>query len=56
MSTQDPDVPVIARADERTHPAFSKLARACITLARLARDDRTPPEREVEAPHTGATL
>ena len=54
MPTQDHDAPLNVLADERAHPAFFKLARACITLARLARDDRRPPVREVQDPSAGA--
>jgi hypothetical protein len=46
MPTQD-DTPLVASAAERTHPAYAKLARACITLARLSRDHVKPPQGEV---------
>lgn len=54
MPTQDRNVPLNVLADERAHPAFFRLARACITLARLSRDDRRPPEQEAKDPSTGA--
>ena len=47
MSTQD-NGPLTATAEERAHPAYAKLARACITLARLSRQHGKPPEGEVE--------
>ncbi len=46
MPTQD-DAPLVASATERVHPAYTKLARACVTLARLSRDSVKPPEGEV---------
>lgn len=32
------DRPIIVSAEERAHPAFRKLARACIALARQLRE------------------
>lgn len=43
MSTHKPDPGVPVVAELRPHPALRKLARACITLARL---QVTPPETE----------
>lgn len=53
MSTQD-NGPLTATAEERAHPAYAKLARACITLARLSRQHGEPPESEVERTTDGA--
>jgi hypothetical protein len=41
MSPSPQDVPVHVAAEERAHPAYRKLARACITLARLQLGERS---------------
>jgi hypothetical protein len=38
-----PDQPIKVTAQERTHPALRKLARACIALARHLADEPVPP-------------
>ena len=54
MPTQD-NAPLMASAAERAHPAYTKLARACVTLARLSRDSVKPPEGEVARPDEGTS-
>ena len=51
MSTQDQSAPLTAVAIERPHPAYAKLAQACITLAR---QQLKPPEGEVKHTPDGA--
>lgn len=43
MSETSSDRPVNVTAQERTHPAIHKLARACIALARQLREATAPP-------------
>lgn len=46
--------PLHVTAEERPHPALQKLARACIALARLRRDEgREQPNQLTEAPAVG---
>lgn len=54
MSNQDHDGPLAATAIERPHAAYAKLARACITLARLSLPQAKPPEDEVKRAPDGA--
>jgi hypothetical protein len=43
MAELDLDQPVSVTAEERVHPAIQKLARACITLALLAKEAAPSP-------------
>lgn len=58
MNEEIPERPVHVAADERPHPALSKLARACIALARLERqppaEGADPEPAEVPAPPAAA--
>ena len=48
MTDTASDKPVHITAEERPHPALQKLARACIALARLRRDEERAREEQPE--------
>jgi hypothetical protein len=48
MTDTASDQPVHVTAEERPHPALQKLARACIALARLRRDEEDAQAEQPE--------